>query len=209
MNFFFNHFKIFYIIILYLIVSKTNSTTEFIYPSAISLSNNKILVIDKFGINIYDSNLEFVRNVYTFPDEEQIKDEEALSRVLLKIYSEYIFSIINDKIHIFKNSGELIFRSSSKIINGQYPEYYTLAPGPKYATYFYYVIGFFDKDVHLNLISYKLNMETKENIFVSSIKNEYYTERRYYSYSRKDFYDEYYFLNWGLSCEYMYDSEKN
>ena len=187
-------FILFSIIIFYINFFPINSSISFIYPSAISLSNGNILIIHKIGIDIYDSTVSnLIKNIYIFTNEEQIKDVENLSKVILKESESYIFCIISDKIFIFDNEGNLLYKSDNKIINNSSPKYYTLSPIYIKDNIYYYIIGFFDSNNYLNLFLYKFDIISKSNIKSISKKDEKFKKKNY----------EYNFKNKGLSCEYM------
>ena len=101
-----------FIILLYLICSC--SSISFSYPSALTLPNGDILVVDELGIYIYNSSISFKREEYTFPEEDKIKSEEDLSRVILKRYKNYIIGLINYKIFFFNDKGIKLISTNSK-----------------------------------------------------------------------------------------------
>ena len=78
---------------------------NFIFPTAVTLYNGNIIVIDKFGIYICDSNFTNINLTYRLGEEDQIKTKEDLSRVVLKKFKGYIISLLNYKIYFFSGSG--------------------------------------------------------------------------------------------------------
>ena len=136
-----NQNKILFWIIIYIIINYATSTISFEYPHSFYLSNRNIFVIHKFGITICNLNLtEIIKNVITFENDEIIT-EESLSKVTSVIENGYIFNIINDKIYIFDDVGNLLYKNNTKILEvGENPSYYTLAPIKISNGNYYYVI---------------------------------------------------------------------
>ena len=170
-----------------------SSSISFSFPSALTLPNGNIFVIDELGIYIYDSTFNLIRLEYSFPEEDKIKSEENLSRVILKRSKGYILSLINYKIYIFNSEGQKLCISSK--FTEKNPQHLTLAPIILTSSYFYFIIGFFDSSpkLYLKFFKYDLsnriftNFETKE-------ESTYKLNSYYYS-----------FLNKGLACEYIVD----
>ena len=73
--------NLFIFIIFQLLILSNNSTLFFSYPTAITLYNRNILVVEKNGIYICDENFTSIISVeYNFTEEEdQIKNEANLS----------------------------------------------------------------------------------------------------------------------------------
>ena len=92
--------KLFYInfysfILLSITLSQIKSILSFTYPSAITLSNGNIFVVEKFGIYICDHTLSYIiKTEFTFSEEDQIKNEEEYSRIILKKRFSYIISFL-------------------------------------------------------------------------------------------------------------------
>ena len=115
MNFFYlMKFKIYSLIILYQIFLRIDSKTSFNYPYSINLEKDNILLIQKTGIDIYDKSLNKLHNIIEFSKDEEIS-EEKFSKIVIKYNNEYILSVINDKMFIFNNKGNLLYRSEEKI----------------------------------------------------------------------------------------------
>jgi len=130
------------LIILLQIFYKISSITSFDYPYSITLANDNIFLIQKTGIDIYDKYLNKLRQIFEFSYEEEIT-EENFSKIVIK-YN--ILSIINDKLCIFNNEGNFLYKSEEKINGNQtiYSYSLTLIPDKKYDCK--YVIGYFDED---------------------------------------------------------------
>lgn len=176
--------KIFYInfysfILLSNTLSQIKSILSFTYPSAIELSNGNIFVVEKFGIYICDHSLSYIiKNEFSFSEEDQIKNEEDYSRVILKKRFSYIISLINYKIFIFDSEGKIVYNDSKKITFEDIPKYYTLTPIIDENNYYFYIIGYFQNN-NLKINYYKYDKLQKMRIFLSLlilliiIKNAY------------------------------------
>ena len=188
-----------FIIILFLNIIFSSSKLFFSYPSSVTLENENILVFEKNGIYICDPKLEkIITTAFTFTKEDQIKDVDSLSNVIIKDKNDYIISLVNFKLFFFnRNNGDLL-KTTDRLISDENPTYFTLAPIFKKNNYYYYVIGYFDGSVRLKLVYFKINLSSNyQNILI--LINTYDKIKGYlgwYSYSYK---------NRGLSCEYMLD----
>ena len=180
---------IFYLFILFIIINQALSNISFSFPYALSLSNGNILVIHKTGITICNSLLsKIIKNIITFKDDEQIQTEASLSKITTTKINNYIISIINDKIHIFNDTGDLVYLNNTKILNSsETAEYYTLFPYKVEGNYSYYLIGF----VHNKLLCFlyhRYNYYNRKNNFLSATKG---------------LNDDFDIRNKALSCQYM------
>ena len=176
------------------------SYVSFNFPYALSLSNGNILVIHKTGITICDNLLtKIIKNATIFITSEQIETEESLSKVTTTKMNNYIISIINDKIYIFNDIGDLLFQDNTKILSSyERAEYYTLVSYKIVDNNYFYLIGFVDNEL-LNFLYYKYDSSTNENYLLSTRK-----ERYHYTYDSTGNIDSYYNIrNKALSCQYM------
>ena len=142
----YNTNRLFFLNILLIFISQSISYLYFTYPNSISLSNGNILIIHELGITICNYNLsEIINNITNF-GESEILTIESLSRVALASDNNYIFNIINDKIYIFDNVGNLLYESETKILSDENPCYYTLIlmkiENDSEYDFYYYMIGF-------------------------------------------------------------------
>ena len=119
---------IFLLFILFMIRNPSFSYISFSFPYALSLSNGNILIIHKTGITICDNLLsKIIKNITIFESSEQIGTEASLSKITTTKMNNYIISIINDKIHIFNDAGDLLFKNNTKILSSsETAECYTL-----------------------------------------------------------------------------------
>ena len=190
----------FIIFIIFLInnIYKINSELSFTYPSSISLTNGNILVIEKTGIYICDPTFEVIVNTtFTFPEEDQIKNETSLSNVIIKDKNGYIICLINFKIYFFSREGELLI-STERLITDDYPSYVSLAPIFVKNNYYYYIICYFNSKVYLKMLYYKiyLSSDYQNSLILTKENKRFQIYLTLISYSYK---------NQGLSCEYMLD----
>ena len=191
----------FIFIILITIIPLIFSFLIFEYPTAITLASGKILVAEKYGIFLCDSSFSTIlKNIIIFDTEDQISTEADLSKVILKRKISYIFGLINYKIYIFNKLGELLYKSSTKIIITSNPDYCTLCPLGFFETNYddyYYVLGYFEinnNNIYLNLLLYKYEIQNMKNTYITNNKNNVfvlYSGGTYYTYT---------FRNKGLAC---------
>ena len=150
-------------ILIFYFTIKIISSVSFTFPSAVTLNNGNILVIEQLGIYIYDSTVSnLISTEYTFPVEDQIKTTQDLSRVVLKKKRYFILGLINYKIFFFNEQGKKLYNSPTKFITTEVLDYYTLVP-IRYDSsnnYCLYVIGFIDSSFKLNLYLWKLYIIT-------------------------------------------------
>ena len=190
------------LVILLQIIYKISTKTSFDYPYSIILPNDNIFIIQKTGIDIYDTLLNKFDKIFEFSGNEEIS-EEKFSKIAIKYNTKYILSVINDKMFIFNNEGKILYKSEEKINDNQVIYCYSLTFIHVTNNTCDYVIGFFDEDSNLNLKLYRYESE-KDNISLL-----YYLKENHYSYQ---IYQNdpgiFEFTNKQklLSCEYMYSS---
>ena len=192
-------FDLFLVILFYFKIKKTYSALSFSYPIAITLVTNNILVIEKNGIYICDYNVTKILNAtFNFTNEEdKIKSEEDLSKVVIKRRSKIILGLINYKIFIFNPKGELLYNSNnSNLISGDNPDYCSLNFIEEYSNLYYYIIGYFNKNNSLILIYYKYDKSNNNNIKIGQNISEKLKFNNQITVN---------FQNKGLSCEYLVD----
>jgi len=135
------------IFLLFKIISYIHCRDSLIYPYSITLSNENIFIVHKFGIDIYDSFFRYkTKAIIEFSDEDQLT-EEAFSKLILKYDYGYILSIINDKLYIFNDTGEVIYISNDTIIENQKPENYALVIFEPQDNKLNCLIGYFDVNI--------------------------------------------------------------
>ena len=184
------------IIIEYYLIISINSKISLVYPHSISLETGNILIIHKFGVSIYDSSLNnLIKEEIIFEEEEQIKNEESLSKITVESFKKYIFSLINDKIYIFnKDEGKILYKSEKIIEKIEDAEYYTLSPiNITNDINYSYIIGYVDNNNLLNLLYYLYNSKNNQNELIISKKGFKHE-------------DNYKIYNKGLSCRYLKSS---
>ena len=94
------------ILIIFLSIKNVISLLNFIYPSALSLSNKNVFIVEKEGIFVYDENLENIIHSYLFQDEDgKINSVDILSNVRIVFKRGYIACLVNLKIFFFDYEG--------------------------------------------------------------------------------------------------------
>ena len=189
------------LIILLQIFYKISSITSFEYPYSITLINDNIFLIQKTGIDIYDQYLNKLNQIIEFSGEEEIT-EENFSKITIKYNEDYILSVINDKMFIFNNEGNLLYKSEEKINGNQtiYSYSLTLIPDKNYCKY---VIGYFDEDSNLRLNLYRYDNEKNNTLLLYEYKDiGFLYQIPYRSENEGKFLFNY--EQKLLSCEYMF-----
>lgn len=187
------------VVFLIFFIQKPISALDFTYPSAITISNGNIFVIEKEGIFVYDEQLANIVYNYPFDEDEKINDLNSLSNIIIKYRYDYIICLINLKIYFFSNEGEKLLETE-KLITDENFSYPTLTPINLNDNDYYYIIGFFLNENNLyklKLIFYKINLSSSDylnaKIFENTIDKftiSFWNNIRL-------------FQNMGLSCEYM------
>ena len=189
---FINNGLIINIFLLYIIINsigKVISSLDLNYPSAISLDNGNVFIIEKNGIFLYNEELNNVIFNYQFNEEEQIIDS---TNVVLKQKNNYIICLVNSIIYFFYSENNSLnkFLDLENDENINNPSI-TLIDSDN-TNFFYYVIEYIfneDNTNKLKLLYYKINYQDKSNIHIG---NEILDDC-----------DGYTLENKGVSCEYM------
>ena len=158
------------LIILLQIFYKISSETYFDYPYSITLANGNIFLIQKTGIDIYDKSLKKLNQIFGFSGEEEIS-EEKFAKIAIKYNEDYILSIINDKLFIFNNKGNLLYKE--KINGNQIIDSYSLTLIHSTNDACYYVIGYFDEKFYLNLYVYGYDKKKNHTLLFASYNNQF------------------------------------
>ena len=200
----------FLIAIFILNIYQIGSILQFKYPTAITLENGNIFVIEENGIHICDKSFtKIIKTMITFDDEDKISTPDKLSIVSLIKRSYIIMSFINYKIYFFDTDGTYLY-NASRLITDCNPKYVSLTP------YLYtennkmvkYIIAYFNSDIKLNISYYYFNKNSKTNEAVTTIIEDNLKIRLYDRYKETYYYDEmqyFNFSNQGLSCLLLYD----
>ena len=173
-------------------------TISFSYPNAVvTLKEGNIFIIHKFGICICDSSFTtIIKEIYTFQEEEQIINEERMSKLeILQFDNGYLICLIIDKIYIFNMNGDLEFKSSPLIVVDI--SNFSLSSDKILNNCYYYLLGYIYQS-SLYLYYYEYNSLTKKNSLIA--KKEKFYDRFFYSGGR---YEEYPIKNKGLSCQFL------
>ena len=159
------------------------------------LNNDKFFLVHQYGIDICDKNrIQFVRNVMVFSESEQITIDKMANIKIKKFEDGYLICLINEKIYIFDEQGNFLYKSNNInfdiIVNN-----YSLTIKDKY----HYFIGLTSNE-GLYLYYYEYNKST--NI------SDYIAESGEFKIVAKDlaFFKYYYnFQGNGLECHIMFD----
>ena len=195
--------KLFSLILFSQLIIRTNSTLSFTYPTAASLPNGNIFVVEKFGIYICDSTFSNILSTeFNFTNEEdQIKNVDDLSKVLIKRTIKYIFLLVNYKLYVFNGEGRFLYNSLDKLISVDTPEYCSITFLGIDNNNYLYIIAYLDVYNYLNLLYYKYNILYNNNILITNKKDNLFT---LYDFTYLDYYN-YKFQNKGVSCEYIFE----
>ena len=187
--------KIIQFIILIHIIKEVYSKISYIYPYAFTLSNDNIFIVHKYGIDLIDSSFfTIIKKVMIFSQEEQIETEEDFSKLTINNDKGYILCLIRERIYIFNNDGNFLYKNENRVSINQNVEYYTLLSILKESETFYYLIGFFDHNNYLNLFYYKYEIYQNNTELIQKI-----VEKKFKNYDSNEFF----YNNKGLSCQYM------
>ena len=196
MKYCFIFIKFFLFNIFNLFIIPINSNLSFKYPTAITLSDGNILVAEKNGIYICIHTFSYILSTeYNFNNEDQIKEEESLSKVILKRKNTLIFGLINFKLFMFNANGTFLYKSSTKLIDDSNINYCDLIPISSSNNYFYYIIGYFNSNNYLNLLYYKYDKLNNNNHYITLKTDQ--------TFKMKDSSNSFRYKNKGISCEYM------
>ena len=146
-------------------------TISFSYPNAVvTLKEGNIFIIHKFGICICDSSFTtIIKEIYTFQEEEQIINEERMSKLeILQFDNGYLICLIIDKIYIFNMNGDLEFKSSPLIVVDI--SNFSLSSDKILNNCYYYLLGYIYQS-SLYLYYYEYNSLTKKK-FINCKKGE-------------------------------------
>ena len=159
-------------ILIFLSLFQFNFCATFQFPTAITLTNENILIIHKNGIDVYDSSLSnLVKNVKEFTGDE-ILSETTLSEVAISNFdNDLIFAFIINKIYIMDSTGELLYEETkSSIISLFTGSFYDLILVKKSDYIYSYVIGFIpDNSLYIYFCEY--NSNDKTNTCENSLTN--------------------------------------
>ena len=205
MKFFSRFINIFNLIIFCLLINIEISSPIFTFPTAITLVNGNIIIVEKLGIYIYSPTFSYIRTEYTFPEEDQIKTKDDFSRVVIKRSKGYVLALINYKFYFFSGVGQLIYGPSLKFYNEEL-KYYSLIPCAYNADYYiyYFIIGFFNSNNQLNLMLASYNIYYGEYNIIDTISDNIFKYIIITSYGEEFEYTNN-FISKALSCEYMKD----
>ena len=151
-------FNLIFFILFFIELNIINSTLSFSYPTSVTLTNGNILVVEKNGIYICNPTMEtIIKTAFTFIEEDQIDDDNKLANVEIKDKNNYIGVLVNFKLYLFTREGDL-FKSTNRLISDDNPTYFSFAPIFVKSNNYYYVIAYFDSNVALKLVYFKISL---------------------------------------------------
>ena len=146
----------------------------FIYSRAISLLNKNFFIIHKYGIDIYDTSLSSkIKNILVFNNDELINTTEKYTKTTLTQFNktnknDKIISIINDKIYIFNNEGELLYNSDNKIEDFK-GKYYNLLVMKNNNNRCFYMTSFVDENDFIQVLFFEYDESSNTNYLMHKI----------------------------------------
>ena len=189
--------------LLFIILSFSHSETflRFNYPHAITIKDEKILVIHEEGVTICDPTLKTkLKEEIIFTGNEKIDTEAKLSKITTlyepQYDDEYIVTLINDYVYIFDNEGNFKLKSENTIHyenSGVSGDYYTLSSSGYKEGYLYYIIGFIYNS-KIYLYAYKYD-------YTNNINTKYYSLLGHNQQASTS--SSYYIMNKALTCDYV------
>ena len=193
------------IFLLFIVIPFGNaiSLLDFKYPSAISLLNQNVFVVEQKGIFVYDKQLKNIIYFHPFKNSNDRISVDKLSKVVIKFKANYIICLINGKIFFFDQEGkELLLEQQVIWETYDYPALIPITALNEPNNYYYVITYFIETNIPPNiytykqkLILYKIDTYTKSNTPINDLTINNMTN--IFSNTSYDF------LNQGLTCEYM------
>ena len=203
MNLILNGKKIFIISTIIIIsLEPAISLLNFTYPSAISLTNNNVLIVEMNGIYVYDEHLKNIIYSYPFEETEKITSTSILSNMIIKFEFNNIICLINQKIFLFDNKGIFLMKTGI-LINERIYYHPSLTPIPIIeSNSYYYVISYFiyeNSSYKQRVLYNKINLLYEINSLLGALTLDKFESKAFAGLST----DTYDFQAKGLSCEFM------
>ena len=108
---YFNYNKASTMLILILSIILNISSFPIYNLQSAQLNSGEFFLIHKYGIDICDENrATIVRNILTFPEEEQITTEKMANIKIKKFDDGYLICLINEQIYIFDDQGNFLHK---------------------------------------------------------------------------------------------------
>ena len=147
----------FLIIVLVFNILIVDSKLKFKYPTAITLANKNIFVIEENGIHICNPDFSSItKTIESFnTEEDKISNTDKLSTVIVHRRDDYIISLINYKAYFFETNGEYIYNTEKLIKDynatslSLIPIYSSFFSGLSYVDY---VFSYFDSEDKIKFI---------------------------------------------------------
>ena len=152
--YYFNYNKISSMFIFILSIIFSISSFPIYNLQSAQLNSGEFFLIHKYGIDICDENRKkIVRNIWTFPEEEQITIEKMANIKIKKFDDGCLICLINEKIYIFDDQGKFLYKY--EYINlGKNVNYYSLDIKDKYS---YFIGLILDESLFLYYYEYSIS----------------------------------------------------
>ena len=154
------------------------------------LRNGNFILIHKKGIDICDNYLnKIIRTEIVFSNEEQITTD-IMKNVKIKEFEDgYLICLINNKIYIFNNLGEFLFKKENINLDKEV-NYYSIDTKDNY----HFFIGIISESC-LNLYYYEYNISTNTTELIAQSGDITKSEPKWFGLGSTD----YTFQNSGLA----------
>ena len=168
-------FFVFQIISLFHFISNQESIENILYPSALKLFNQGIVMVASDGIHFFSADMrEEVSKKINFETQIQsLEESEKTTIVQLPLkYGAYLMILVNDIIYFFAQDWNFIHSFNlTDSINGLH---YSLIPYIKKDTYLYYLISYPIDKKSFDLVYFKFDLDSYTNEIIR--KNTIYPE---------------------------------
>ena len=170
--------QLYFIIMFYIIIIEIYPDEKIIssslYPIALTLYNDNILMITQDEIIFYEPTLTNILKNYTLKESERVSNEsESYKTNVVQYnneYDNYIIAIIKDNLFLFDKTGKILQEKDFSENLSKYKLYY-LTPIKKLDKDLYFIITLTNRDSHeISLFYFKINILTG-NINLISSKN--------------------------------------
>jgi len=150
------------LILLITFINSSFSYLIFNYSNSYKLHTSNIFIIHQLGVSICSENLtEIISEPVVFDESERIETEEDLAKVETVIGESNIICLIKNKIFIFDDEGNVLYRNNYEEIVQSDAEYYTLVYYGKDENYLLFLVGYISNyKLYLNYYGYKQSTQT-------------------------------------------------
>ena len=79
-------------------IGKVSLLLNFHFPTALTLRNKNVFIVERDGIYVYDEQLKNLISNYSFQSNEKITSSTILSNVIIKYEGSHVICLIRGKI---------------------------------------------------------------------------------------------------------------